>query len=81
MEKLNLSDVADGNANDTVTLKNNLAILNYLNIFLPYDSTHLPVGMYTSTYVHAKIFARMFTVVRFLITKNGNDLYIQLLVN
>lgn len=74
LEKLNLSDIADENANYTVTLENNLSILNYLNIFLPHDSTDLPVGMYISTYVHAKIFPRMFTAVHFLITKNGNNL-------
>ena len=37
--------VADGNANYIITLENSSAILNYLNILLPYDSADLPVGI------------------------------------
>lgn len=45
LEKLKLSDVADGNTHFTITLENNLKILNYLNILLPHDSADSPVGM------------------------------------
>ena len=45
MERLKLSYIADGDANNTITLESSSAILTYLHIRLPYDSADLPVGI------------------------------------